>query len=68
MADRSCSCGSGLPKYDLVDVRGIFCCYVCEVCEDKKKAGYRKDIFEDPAYVADDLGDDEDWPPHWSHN
>lgn len=65
---RQCPCGSGLDKRDLVDARGIFCCYVCDQCEDKKMAGYRKDIFTDPAYVADDLGDDEGyWDLHPDH-
>jgi len=49
-----CSCGSGLEKYPLEDARGIFVAYVCEKCENKVKAGYRSDIFEDGNYHADE--------------
>jgi len=54
-----CHCGSGLPRFDLTDARGIFCAYVCDKCEAKKRGGYRAEIFNNGRYEADDLGDDE---------
>jgi hypothetical protein len=29
-----CPCGSGEPRRELVDARGIFCTFVCDKCED----------------------------------
>jgi len=52
--DRACSCGSGLPRYDLTDARGIFCCYVCDACERDRMKSYLPEIFTDPSY---DVGD-----------
>jgi hypothetical protein len=46
----ACPCGSGLPRRELVDARGIFCTFVCDRCEAEKKAHYRPDIFTDPNY------------------
>ena len=43
---KPCSCGSGETHYPLLDAQGIFCCYVCEQCEEKKKAKYNPGIFE----------------------
>ena len=51
---RECTCGSGLPRYDLTDARGIFCCYVCDECEDRKMETYRVEVFTDAAYEADE--------------
>lgn len=34
----TCTCGSGLGRYELVDARGIFCTYVCEKCERGRRA------------------------------
>ena len=42
---KPCNCGSGLMRYDLTDAAGIFCCYVCEECEDQKKKKFNPDIF-----------------------
>lgn len=44
--ERLCMCGSGRPRYELVDAAGIFCGYVCEKCEAKKRAKYDPRIFE----------------------
>ena len=45
-ADRdSCPCGSGLYKMPLMDAQNIFCCYVCDLCEEEKKARYRPEIL-----------------------
>jgi hypothetical protein len=37
-------------RRELVDARGIFCCFVCDVCEAAKRRKYRSDIFEDADY------------------
>jgi hypothetical protein len=42
-----CDCGSGLRRYALADAAGIFCCYVCEVCEPIKRKQYNPTIFDD---------------------
>lgn len=54
MCDRSCSCGSGLPRRALVDARGIFCAFVCDACEPRRRAEFRADIFTDSNYWADE--------------
>jgi hypothetical protein len=41
-----CSCGSGLPPKALLDGYGIFMCYVCPGCRERKLAKFRPDIFE----------------------
>ena len=58
MTIRKCSCGSGNFRYALYDARGIFCDYVCEVCEEKVKSKYRPEIFEDGNYECDEPIDD----------
>jgi len=40
-----CDCGSGVEKYPLYDGHNIFLTYVCPICEDKKLAKFRPDIF-----------------------
>jgi hypothetical protein len=50
----TCRCGSGLPWRDLSDARGIYVARVCDACEAKVKAGYRKDIFENEDYETDE--------------
>lgn len=56
---RTCSCGSGLPRRDLYDARGIFCCFVCDKCETQKRAKYRPEIFVDTDYeTTEDVEDD----------
>lgn len=51
---RQCPCGSGHARYELCDARGIFCAFVCDVCEPAKRARYRPDIFTDAGYPADE--------------
>lgn len=46
-------------RRSLYDARGIFCCYVCPVCEDDKRRRYRADVLTDPNYEADEAIDDE---------
>lgn len=54
---KPCTCGSELPRRDLVDARGIFCTFVCDNCEDERRGHYDPRIFEG-MYDAPDLGDD----------
>lgn len=56
---RLCPCGSGKARDELVDARGIFCCYVCEDCEDEKRKRYRPEIFEDSNYGCDEQVEDD---------
>lgn len=51
---KDCPCGSGKPRRDLSDARGIFCAFVCDKCEAAKRSKYRADIFEDGQYWADE--------------
>lgn len=54
-----CPCGSGLPRRELVDARGIFCGFVCDKCERAKRKKFRPDIFTDSNYWADEPIDDD---------
>jgi len=54
-----CNCGSGLDRRELVDARGIFCSFVCDKCERRKRAEFRPDIFTDSNYWADEPIDSE---------
>jgi hypothetical protein len=56
----TCSCGSGKPRRDLIDARGIFCCFVCDRCEKEKRSAFREDIFTDKNYWASEPIDEED--------
>lgn len=61
MSDKLCLCGSGQSRYDLTDARGIFCCYVCDICKVSKASRYRIEVLEDPDYDCDEeIGDDID--------
>ena len=51
---KPCPCGSGLPRRDLTDARGIYCTVICDECEDVKRSAFRFDVFEDPQYWADE--------------
>jgi hypothetical protein len=46
-------------RYELVDARGIFCCFACPKCEKVKRSGYRTDIFTDPDYWHDEPIDED---------
>lgn len=64
MTERTCSCGSNLPRRTLADARGIFCSYVCDSCETEKRSHYRPEIFTDPSYAADEqIEPDDDYVP-----
>jgi hypothetical protein len=54
-----CFCGSGKERYQLVDAAGIFCAYVCEACEAKKRRTYNPIIFESGT-VYSATGEEED--------
>ena len=60
MSDKLCLCGSGQSRYDLTDARGIFCCYVCDICKPSKASRYRIEVLEDPNYDHDEEIDDLD--------
>lgn len=51
---KPCPCGSGQARRELVDARGIFCTFVCDACEARKRQGFRPDIFSNPSYDADE--------------
>jgi hypothetical protein len=55
-----CICGSGKPSRNLYDARGIYVSKVCDDCEQRVKAGYRPDVFTNPAYETDEPIDEED--------
>ena len=52
-----CMCGSGKQQFALYDARGIYCCAVCDDCEDDKRAKYRADVFTDSQYDCDEYID-----------
>jgi len=54
-----CNCGSGLAKRELRDAHNIFCSFVCDNCEQEKRAKFRPEIFEGP-YEADEPIEPED--------
>ena len=46
-------------RRELVDARGIFCCFVCDECEEHKRSKYRADIFTDSNYWHDEPIDED---------
>lgn len=54
-----CDCGSGKQKQALNDARSIFCCYVCEDCEQEKSSRYRPEVLTDSNYYADEPIDED---------
>ena len=49
-----CTCGSGLECWSLFDARGVYCCRVCDQCEEEKTSRYRPEIFTNPSYECDE--------------
>ena len=45
MTIRECPCGSGEFPEAEYDARGIFLCYVCDLCRKDKLARYRPEIL-----------------------
>ena len=62
---KPCNCGSGEIWFPVEDARGIFVTYACSKCEKEKLGGYRKDIFTDSQYEADEEVEPED-PYGWN--
>lgn len=58
---KTCPCGSGKERYELCDARGISCGFVCEACEEKKRAKYRPEIFSNSKYEADEPIESEEY-------
>jgi hypothetical protein len=56
MSEHICRPGQSRPLYD---ARGIYCCRVCDRCEEEKRARYRPEIFSDAGYDADEPIDEE---------
>ena len=54
MAERECSCGSGLTRSAVHDARGIFLTFVCNKCEQQKLRTYRPEVLTNPNYEADE--------------
>lgn len=59
MSDKLCLCGSGQSRQSLHDARGIFCCYVCDICKASKASRYRIEVLEDPSYDHDEYLEEE---------
>jgi hypothetical protein len=49
---RPCPCGSGEPSHWQYDARGIALCRTCAKCHQRKMAGYRQDVLDDPNYES----------------
>jgi hypothetical protein len=50
---KPCPCGSEKPRFELRDALGIFCTFICDDCEDEKRARFRPEIFSDPNWWQD---------------
>lgn len=67
MPIRTCLCGSGLSRFEIVDAAGIFCTFACDRCEEEKRKKFNPAIFESGSpYAASgeeaDIGSDwHDW-------
>ena len=49
---RTCPCGSGLPRRENHDARGIFLTFTCHNCHEQKLSGFRPEVLTDPNYEA----------------
>lgn len=58
---KTCPCGSGLDRSELVDAAGIFCCFTCADCLERKLATYKPSIFT-PGTPYAASGDESDIP------
>lgn len=54
MALRECNCGSGEPRKEILDARGIFVTFACSKCRSTKLKAFRSEIFTDARYEADE--------------
>ena len=51
---RLCTCGSGHVRRELRDAHGIFCAFICDACEPRKRAVYHPRIFDAAIYPTDE--------------
>lgn len=58
MSASRCNCGAGKPRRALFDVNRVFCCFVCDACEDRKVRQFRPEVFDSP-YTPDEPLDDD---------
>ena len=56
---RLCSCGSGNPRRALHDAHGIFCDFICDACEPRKRRVFDPRIFDARTYPTDETIDAE---------
>lgn len=59
MSARPCPCGSGKLSHWQHDARGIPLCRTCEDCHQRKMAGYRAEVLDDPQYEAEEAIEEE---------
>jgi hypothetical protein len=43
---QTCPCGSGAPRSNLRGAHGIFCTFVCDACEPRKRRQFNPRIFD----------------------
>jgi hypothetical protein len=55
---KTCPCGSGETRRDLIDLEGIFCTFICDRCERQKRAGFNLAIFDGPYPNDEPVSDD----------
>ena len=56
---RLCSCGSGNPRRALHDAHGIFCAFICDACEPRKRSVFDSRNFDLRTYTTDETIDAE---------
>ncbi len=56
---QQCPCGSGQLPAAQYDARGIFLCYACSLCHQRKMTDYRPDVLTDPNYWTDESIEDD---------
>lgn len=54
-----CRCGSGKPRFELLDAAGIFAGFVCTDCELAQKRKFRPEVFTHGTQYAM-TGDEQD--------
>lgn len=57
--EKTCTCGSGEPRWLEYDARGIPLTYVCDKCRAAKLKRYRPDVLDNPNYIADEQVEEE---------
>jgi hypothetical protein len=46
-------------RWEETDARGIFLCFVCEICVEEKLGRYRPEVMTDPNYWTSEYINDE---------